>query len=162
MKKNCLMVLLYLCVPFSMFGQKTAKLSFGVISDTHFENHAGEGAIVKTSRTLKNLTSTGSLDALFVVGDLTNYGYSDQYEKLISVFEDSNHSQTSVDDIVLMLGNHDMLSVDGKKNYEESLRPFNNGEDYPLHTYRVIKCESILEPKLKEIITLFNKLGVKL
>ena len=30
------------------------------------------------------------------------------------------------------------------------------------HTYRVIKCESILEPKLKEIITLFNKLGVKL
>ena len=113
MKKNCLMVLLYLCVPFSMFGQKTTKLSFGVISDTHFENHAGEGAIVKTSRALKNLTSIGSLDALFVVGDLTNYGYSEQYEKLISVFGDNNNYQNSVDDIILMLGNHDMVSKDG-------------------------------------------------
>jgi len=139
MKKICLMVLLYLCVPFSMFGQKTTKLSFGVISDTHFENHAGEGAIVKTSRALKNLTSICSLDALFVVGDLTNYGYSEQYEKLISVFGDNNNYQNSVDDIILMLGNHDMVSKDGKKNYQESLRQFNNGEDYPLHTYRVIK-----------------------
>lgn len=67
-------------------AQENERLSFGVISDIHFENEIGEGAMIKVPKALKNLTSRNQLDVLVVVGDLTNNGRAEQYEMLVNVF----------------------------------------------------------------------------
>ena len=56
-------------VGFSAWAQESDRLSFGVISDVHFENNVGEGAMVKVPRALKNLTSHKALDAMFISQD---------------------------------------------------------------------------------------------
>ena len=72
-------VSLFLSVLLCMIGtvthaQDNERLSFGVISDVHFENNMGEGAMVKVPKALRNLTSHKALDAIAVVGDLANAG----------------------------------------------------------------------------------------
>ena len=75
----------------SMNAAAQERLSFGVISDIHFDNGVGEGAMVKVPKALKNLTSYGSLDALAIAGDLADAGRADQYEQLVSVFNDKSN-----------------------------------------------------------------------
>ena len=123
----------------SVWAQDGERLSFGVISDIHFENNVGEGAMVKVPKALKNLTSHAKLDALAVVGDLTNNGRADEYEMLTSVFQDQANFTNPVGQLFFMLGNHDNFDSKGKSNYQEGLKAFNGGEPYPYHFYQVIK-----------------------
>ena len=112
--------------------------TFAVISDIHFGNSKGEGPMVKVPRTLKALTSKAALDALIVVGDLTDGGQTAQYDQFVQVFSDESNFVNPVDTILLMVGNHDTYNGN-IVNYPVKLRPFNNGEDYPYDQYIVIK-----------------------
>ncbi|MDR1674909.1 MAG: metallophosphoesterase [Tannerella sp.] len=82
---------------------------FAVISDIHFENNRGEGAKVKVPRALKNLLGkTPRVDAVFVVGDLTERGKAEEYEQLVAAFGDRSNVPEGVD-VYFMLGyNHDV------------------------------------------------------
>lgn len=112
--------------------------TFAVISDVHFGNSKGEGPMVKVPRTLKNLTAKGKLDAIIVVGDLTEGGYENQYDQFVSVFSNEDNFINPVDTMFFMLGNHD--NYGGRAtNYPGKLKSFNNGEDYPLDQYTIIK-----------------------
>jgi len=137
--RNILVVLLWILAFVFGHAENHSRLSFGVISDTHFENHAGEGAMVKVPRALRNLTSHQKLDALFVVGDMTNNGSASQYDMLRSVFSDRQNYKNEVDTIFFMIGNHDMFDANGTVNYQEKLSYLNNGMPYPFHSYSVIK-----------------------
>lgn len=123
----------------TVLAQNEGRLSFGVISDIHFENNVGEGAMVKVPNALKNLTSHGALDALAIVGDLADSGTAGQYEMLTSVFTDAANFTNPVGTFLFMMGNHDNKAADGQQNYQQGLKAFNGGEDYPLHQYKVIK-----------------------
>ena len=112
--------------------------TFAVISDVHFGNSRGEGPMVKVPRTLKNLTAKDKLDAIIVVGDLTEGGYPDQYDQFVSVFSNEANFINPVDTMFFMLGNHD--NYGGRaSNYPGKLSPFNNGKSYPLDQYTIIK-----------------------
>ena len=121
------------------WAQESDRLSFGVISDIHFENNVGEGAMVKVPRALKNLTSQKALDAIAVCGDLANSGKASEYEMLTSVFTDKSNFTNPVGTLLFMMGNHDNMDSNGTANYQEGLKSFNGGELYPLHQYKVIK-----------------------
>lgn len=112
--------------------------TFAVISDIHFGNNMGEGPMVKVPRTLKSLTAKTKLDAIIVVGDLTEGGFPDQYDQLVQTFTDKSNFINPVDTLLFMLGNHDNYGDRGS-NYPIKLRPFNNGNDYPLDQYTIIK-----------------------
>lgn len=120
-------------------SQDTAPLSFAVISDVHFGSTTGEGAMVKVPRALKYLSSYGELDAFVVVGDLTESGKRSEYELLVQVFADESNLSYPIDQFLFMMGNHDNYNGNAKSNYQKSLRPFNGGENYPFHSYCVIK-----------------------
>ena len=120
-------------------AQDDARLTFGVISDIHFGNGVAEGPMVKVPKALKNITSYGKLDALAVVGDLTDGGSANQYEQLNQVFGDEATFTNPVGQFLFSMGNHDNYNGDGQTNYKNGLKAFNNGEEYPLHTYRIIK-----------------------
>lgn len=141
MRKKFLLVLTTLACMSGMSGwaQNEGKLTFGVISDIHFGNTVAEGPMVKVPQALKNISSYGSLDALAVVGDLTENGNPDQYEQLVSVLGNAETFQNPVGEFIFMMGNHDNYNGEGKANYQNGLTSFNNGEAYPFHTYRVIK-----------------------
>lgn len=141
MRKNIFLflTLLALMLGNSMRAQENEPLSFGVISDIHFGNSAGEGPMVKVPQALKNLTSQGRLDALAVVGDLANSGSASEYKQLVSVFQDEANFTNPVGSFLFTMGNHDNFSSDGKQNYQEGLQAFNGGEPYPFHIYKVIK-----------------------
>ncbi len=120
-------------------AQESSRLSFGVISDIHFENGVGEGAMVKVPKTLKNLSSHGTFDALAVVGDLTNNGNEDQFQQLVQVFTDPKSFTNPVGELLFMMGNHDQYNASGQTYYQDYLKVFNGNEAYPLHSYRTIK-----------------------
>ena len=113
-------------------------VAFAVISDTHFENNNGIGARAKVPRALKSLTSKGPLDALFVVGDLSNSGTAAQYKMFTDVFSDTTNFLNPVGRKVYMMGNHDNYSSNAASIYSSSLAVLNNGESYPLDQYMVI------------------------
>ncbi len=111
--------------------------TFAVISDVHFGNNMGEGPMIKVPRALKNLSSYKKLDAIFVVGDLADNGTPEQYKQLVEVFNNPDNYQNPIARKVFMLGNHDNYS--SSVNYEQGLRPMNNGKAYPYDQYMVIK-----------------------
>ena len=114
--------------------------TFAVISDTHFGNNKGEGPMVKVPRTLKQLTAKGKLDAIVVVGDLTDSGQAAQYDQLVSVFGNDANFINPVDTFLFMMGNHDNYNGStGFSNFSSKLKNFNGGKDYPLDHYVVIK-----------------------
>ncbi len=80
MKKMFLLSALLWMAGLSAGAQDSGRLKFGVISDTHFGSSNGIGAMKKVPQALRNLTSHGSLDALFVVGDITDRGRAAEYE----------------------------------------------------------------------------------
>jgi Icc-related predicted phosphoesterase len=84
------------------------SLRFAVISDTHFENNRGEGAKVKVPKALKNLLGHKPLvDAIFVVGDLTDRGRLEEYDQLISTFNNKELIPDGVAVYFMMGFNHD-------------------------------------------------------
>ncbi|MDR1120566.1 MAG: metallophosphoesterase, partial [Dysgonamonadaceae bacterium] len=112
-------------------------VTFAVISDIHFGNSQGEGPAVKVPQALKNITSHKALDAVFVVGDLTDGGAPAQYKQFVDVFGNAANYTHPVGKMVYMLGNHDNYA--SQQNYVTGLRPLNNGDDYPFDQYIVIK-----------------------
>ncbi|KAA6300248.1 MAG: 5'-cyclic adenosine monophosphate phosphodiesterase CpdA [Candidatus Ordinivivax streblomastigis] len=106
---------------------------FAVISDIHFENNRGEGAQVKVPKALKNLMSkTPLVDALFVVGDLTDNGREDQYDILKAAFANPSNISATVP-VYYLMGNHDNLSGANAATY------YRNKLGQPLHQYIIIK-----------------------
>ncbi|MDR0390575.1 MAG: metallophosphoesterase, partial [Planctomycetaceae bacterium] len=90
---------------------------FAVISDIHFGiTNRGLSATVKVPRALKNILGKKNIDALFVVGDLTNAGKEHEYNSLLKVFSDKSNVPDGVA-VYFMMGNHDYLnrSVNGAK-----------------------------------------------
>lgn len=124
----------------SVTGKNTTvpgNLTFAVISDTHFGNSKGEGPLVKVPKALKNITSHKPLDAIFVVGDLTDGGNAAQYTQFVDCFSNDDNYTNPVGQTVFMLGNHDNYA--SKDNYTEGLKVFNNNRPYPFDQYLVIK-----------------------
>ena len=118
--------------------QRTDKYpTFAVISDVHFGNSNGEGPMVKVPRALKNISSYKKLDAIFVVGDLTQGGIAGQYEQLVSVFTDEDNFTNPIEQKIFMMGNHDNYVANS--TYKDGLKAFNDGKEYPLDQYIVIK-----------------------
>ena len=114
-------------------------LTFAVISDIHFGNNVNEGPLVKVPKALKNITSYGELDAMVVVGDLTEGGTVQQYQQLLKTFKDTTLFTNPVNELFFLMGNHDNYDTNGKSNYQTYLKSYNNGEPYPFLNYQVIK-----------------------
>lgn len=114
-------------------------LTFAVISDIHFGNNVGKGPLVKVPQALRHITSRGELDALIVVGDLTENGNISEYDQLVETFQDTTVIVNPVKNFFFVMGNHDNFNSNGKSNFQTSLKPFNGGESYPLNNYQVIK-----------------------
>ena len=129
--------------PLFITVKQEARLAFAVISDTHIGNRVGEGPMKKVPQALQNLTRYGKLDALAVVGDLTDHGDTDQYEDFDSIFNHPDIILNPVDKFLFMMGNHDNYNGSGQQNYRLGLKNFNlrNGKpsNYPLHQYVLIK-----------------------
>jgi len=125
--------------PLILTVRQEARLAFAVISDTHVGNSCGAGYKVKIPQALQNLTNKGALDALAVVGDLTDNGRTDQYKEFVSFFGSENNILSPVNNFLFMMGNHDNYDSNGKNNYQNGLKAFNENDPYPLHQYKLIK-----------------------
>lgn len=119
--------------------QNEGRLVFAVISDTHVGNNSGAGYKVKVPQALRHLTRHGRLDALAVVGDLTENGSTGQYKELVQIFGSEQNRLNPVDNFLFMMGNHDNYDPHGQANFMNGLSPFNGGNSYPLHQYVLIK-----------------------
>ncbi|NDV93863.1 hypothetical protein D0T84_02880 [Dysgonomonas sp. 521] len=110
--------------------KRTTYPRFAVISDTHFGLFSDSKE--RVSRALKNMTSKSpQLDAIFVVGDLTNSSRLSEYDELIQVFKENVPKTTSV---FYMLGNHDHAWHDGNP-----VSIFMNKLKQPINQYIKIK-----------------------
>jgi Icc-related predicted phosphoesterase len=89
-------------------NHQTGFPRFAVLSDTHFDNTegAGESSAVKVPRAVKNLTQKGNLDAMFVVGDITDHGNEPEYVNLLATFTNPEIVPTNLP-VYYLLGNHD-------------------------------------------------------
>lgn len=101
---------------------------FVVMSDIHI---GGSGSTEKVPRAFKNLIKQDpDLDAIFICGDLTDYGQEEQYEQLTKILNDSNIIPKHIP-VYLMMGNHD--------NYGDQNAEFYKRLGQPLHQYITIK-----------------------
>jgi hypothetical protein len=125
--------------PLLLTVRQEARLAFAVISDTHVGNSFGGEYALKVSRTLQNLTGKGRLDAIAVVGDLTDHGDTGQYTEFVQLFGNDQNFINPVDNFLFMMGNHDNYNGSGQSNYKSGLKTFNNNKSYPLHQYMLIK-----------------------
>jgi len=125
--------------PLVVTVKQEARLAFAVISDTHVGNDFGGQYALKVQRTLQNLTRKGKLDAIAVVGDLTDHGDTDQYTKFVEYFGNDENFINPVDNFLFMMGNHDNYNSNGQTNYQAGLNAFNGGKGYPLDQYVLIK-----------------------
>jgi predicted phosphodiesterase len=125
-------IFIFVCIASSATAQNELP-RFAVISDTHFENNKGEGARVKVPKALKNLLSkTPLVDAVFVVGDLTDHGRPEEYDMLLSTFGDTTNVPKGIDVYYIMGFNHDRSSSGGVEIYLDKVKQ-------PLHQYVEIK-----------------------
>jgi Icc-related predicted phosphoesterase len=110
---------------------------FAVLSDVHFENNRGEGARVKVPKALKNLLKT-PVDAVFVVGDITDGGTQVQYDQLISAFNNPQNVPAGTP-VFYLMGNHDNMAGNlSESNYlnntKQSLNQYVEIKGYPFIT----------------------------
>ena len=119
--------------------QNDDRLVFAVISDTHGGNNSGAGYGVKVPQALRHLTRHGHLDALAVVGDLTENGSTGQFKAFAQFFGSEQNRLNPVDNFLFMMGNHDNYDRNGQTNFMNGLRTFNGNDRYPLHQYVLIK-----------------------
>ena len=125
--------------PLPITIRQESRLAFAVISDTHVGNTWGAGYKVKIPQALQNLTRHGKLDAMAVVGDLTDNGRTDQYKEFVQFFGSEQNILNPVDKFLFMMGNHDNFDTGGQANYKNGLKTFNRYLSYPLHQYVLIK-----------------------
>ena len=109
--------------PLLITVKQEARLVFGVISDTHVGNTCGAGYKVKIPQALQHLTGYGKLDAMAVVGDLTDGGKPAQYTEFVQFFGSEENILNPVDNFLFMMGNHDNYPSDGQgqTNYKTGL-----------------------------------------
>ncbi|MDR2627764.1 MAG: metallophosphoesterase, partial [Dysgonamonadaceae bacterium] len=105
---------------------------FAVISDIHFGNGYGDGPMVKVPKALKNIVAKGGLDAIFVVGDLTNNGTESEYDQMNSVFKNTTVVPANLP-VYYLMGNHDNFT----DAQAASIYQAKTGQ--PLHQYVEIK-----------------------
>ena len=125
--------------PLLITVKQEARLAFAVISDTHVGNNYGGRYAEKVSNTLKRLTGKGKLDAIAVVGDLTDHGDTGQYTEFVQLFGNSENFVNPVDNFLFTMGNHDNYNSSGQTNYKNGLKKFNGNKAYPLDQYILIK-----------------------
>lgn len=125
--------------PLLITVRQEARLAFAVISDTHVGNNWGAGYKFKIPQALQNLTRHGKLDAMAVVGDLTDNGRTDQYKEFVQFFGSEENILNPVDKFLFMMGNHDNFDSNGQANFRNGLKAFNRQLSYPLHQYVLIK-----------------------
>lgn len=110
---------------------------FAVMSDTHFGNNKGEGPMVKVPKALRNLLArAGELDALFICGDITDWGTPEQYELFRKVFDDPTIVPADLP-VYVMMGNHDNYAKGAQDNYLVLRQPYHRLIDikgYPFIT----------------------------
>ncbi len=110
---------------------------FIVISDTHFGNHEGEGPMVKVPKALRNLLShQPDADAIFICGDITDWGLPQQYEQFQKVFRDTTVVPAHLP-VYVMMGNHDNYADHAQQNYLVLQQPYHRLLDikgYPFIT----------------------------
>lgn len=131
MKKH---VYLFLCVFLftctHLFSQ--SPFSFIVISDTHLGREGSEEKNRKTLRYLLNQPSKP--EAIFVVGDLTNNGYQQEYDLFKKVFTEELPTNFPK---YYCLGNHDRYNDKGSENTRfqntlgQDLNQYVEVNDYP-------------------------------
>ena len=125
--------------PLLITVKQESRLVFAVISDVHVGNTWGAGYKVKIPQALQHLTGYGKLDAMAVVGDLTDNGRSDQYQEFVQFFGSNSNIINPVENFIFMMGNHDNYDSNGQNNYKSGLRSFNGNRSYPLDQYVLIK-----------------------
>lgn len=114
--------------------------TFAVISDVHFGNKKGNySPMEKVPQALKSLSSKKKLDALFIVGDLTDSGTEAQYAQFVEVLSNKENFVNPIDTMVYMMGNHDNFSSSAHSIYANGLKPLNNEKAYPMDQYLIIK-----------------------
>lgn len=110
---------------------------FAVISDTHFGNSWDEGPMVKVPKALKNLIAkTPRIDAIFICGDLTDWGKPEQYVQFQSVMNDRSIVPEDLP-VYVMMGNHDNYADNALQNYLVLNQPYHQLIDikgYPFIT----------------------------
>lgn len=106
---------------------------FGVISDIHFGNSWGEGPNVKVPKALKNMVAQ-NLDAIFICGDLTDWGTDAQWTQFKNVLFDTNIVPADLP-VYFMMGNHDHYDSAGSVCEER----YKKATGQPLHQYVEIK-----------------------
>lgn len=110
---------------------------FAVISDTHFGNSWNEGPMVKVPKALKNLISKSPrIDAIFICGDLTDWGKPEQYKLFQQVFDDRSIVPADLP-VYVMMGNHDNYADNALQNYLVLNQPYHQLIDikgYPFIT----------------------------
>ena len=125
--------------PLLITVKQESRLVFAVISDVHVGNNSGKGYKVKIPQALQNLTGYGKLDAMAVVGDLTDNGRTDQYQEFVQFFGSEQNILNPIGNFLFMMGNHDNYDSNGQNNYKSGLRSFNGNRSYPLDQYVLIK-----------------------
>ena len=125
--------------PLLITVKQESRLVFAVISDVHVGNNSGAGYKVKIPQALKHLTGYGKLDAMAVVGDLTDNGRTDQYQEFVQFFGSNSNILNPVENFLFMMGNHDNYDSNGQSNYRNGLKAFNGNRSYPLDQYVLIK-----------------------
>lgn len=125
--------------PLLITVKQESRLVFAVISDVHVGNNSGAGYKVKIPQALKHLTGYGKLDAMAVVGDLTDNGRANQYQEFVQFFGSEQNILNPIGNFLFMMGNHDNYDSNGQNNYKSGLRSFNGNRSYPLDQYVLIK-----------------------
>ena len=125
--------------PLIITVKQESRLVFAVISDVHVGNNSGAGYKVKIPQALQHLTGHGKLDAMAVVGDLTDNGRTGQYQEFVQYFGSEQNILNPIDNFLFMMGNHDNYDSNGQSNYKSGLRSFNGNRSYPLDQYVLIK-----------------------
>lgn len=110
---------------------------FAVISDTHFGNNWDEGPLVKVPKAINNILShSPRVDAIFICGDLTDWGTPAQFDLFKSVFD--NPAIVPADlPVYVMMGNHDNYADNALQNYLVLDQPYHRLVDikgYPFIT----------------------------
>ena len=125
--------------PLIITVKQESRLVFAVISDVHVGNNSGAGYKVKIPQALQHLTGHGKLDAMAVVGDLTDNGRTGQYQEFVQYFGSEQNILNPIDNFLFMMGNHDNYDSNGQSNYKSGLKAFNGNRNYPLDQYVLIK-----------------------
>lgn len=107
--------------PFEPKDKENCKLSFAVIADVHMK----EGSVRRNMLELGLYDmehAKAPLDALVVVGDITDNGNRPMYENVSAAFS----KYTPAKNIILAVGNHDTWNdeVDEEHEYEQSKKLF--------------------------------------